>query len=249
MKKNVHSDDWLVYGIVLLTSSTTVLTMLDGTLFGLLRGIGFAFVLDGLILFWESRSEVLTGSSQRTWSNGMKWAGVGMLVTIAMAYVFMSLVPVDAKKTVDVFGLVFSSTLRELVHWIIVGVISLWVVLTLGVLMYIRGIDPETRKRLELVQAHEATDKEELRTYKVALGAIKRTRGVDNAIKRMRLDLENEGRTPAEIDELVNKAMLEIMAANGEAIPVNIGQPENVNRYQADAEAAPNFTKPLTAKK
>jgi len=244
--KNVHSDDWLVYGIVLLTSSTTVLTMLDGTLFGLLRGVGFAFVLDGLILFWEARSEKLTDSKQRSFANGMKWGGVGMLVAIAASYVFIEVVPVDAKKTVDIFGLVFSSTIRELIHWTITGVISLWVVLTLGIMMFIREIDPETQRSIEFAKANEETSKEETRIYKLALGATKRVRAVDSAISRMREDLAREGRTPVEIEALVNSAIVEIRAANGDPIPVDM----SVNTYQQTAPAVDaNFTRANMPKK
>jgi hypothetical protein len=237
----MKKDNWLVYGIILLTSSTTVLTMVDGTFFGMLRGIGAAFVLDGLILFWESRSEKLTNTRQRDFANGMKWAGVGMLVAIAFAYVLTEVVPVDAKKTVDIFGLTFASTIRELVHWIIVGVISLWVVLTLGVVMYVREIDPETQKSIQLTKAHETQETEEMDAYKTSLKAIGKIRGIEKAIARLRADLKRDGCTPVEIEELVNKAMMEIREANGDPIPVDM----NVKRYQQTAPAVDaNFTDP-----
>jgi hypothetical protein len=198
--------------------------MIDGSFFGLLRGIGFACVLDGLIVFWEMRSEKLTDKKQRNWSNGMKWAGIVMLLAIAASYVFVSLVPVDALKTVDVFGLVFSSTVRELIHWLIVGVISFWVVLTLGVVMYVRQIDPETKKIIKLTEAHEEQEREELQAYKTALKAIGRTVGTEKAIKRLRDNLTVDGYQPVDVDALVNKAQVEIKASRGESIPVEMKQ-------------------------
>lgn len=229
----MKKDNWLVYGIIMLTSSTTVLTMVDGTFFGLLRGIGAAFVLDGLIVFWEARSEKLTDQQQRNFANGMKWAGVGMLVAIAFAYVLTEVVPVDAKKTVDIFGLTFASTIRELVHWVIVGVISLWVVLTLGVVMFVRQIDPETTRVIELTKANEETEGEYLRVYKTALKATKKVRGIEKAIAQLRADLAREGMTPAEIETLVKKAEFEIAIANGDIIPVDAA----MHQYAAAAPA------------
>ena len=112
----MKQDNWLVYGIIFLTSSTTIMTMNDGTFWGFVRGIGFAIVLDWLIVFWESKSEKLVDATQRKFARAMKWAGISMLVAIAFTYVVTSLVPVDAVQEVDIFGMVFASTIRETIH-------------------------------------------------------------------------------------------------------------------------------------
>jgi hypothetical protein len=239
----MKKDNWIVYLIIALTSTTTVLTLWDNTVIGLLRGVGFAVVLDGFIVYWESRGEVLTNAQQRKFANVMKWLGVVMLLAIAAAYAFVSLVPVDAPKSVDVFGVSFTSTVREFIHWVIVGAISLWVVLTLGVIMAMREIDPETKRTVELSKAHEAREQEEMRAYKTALNVTARTIGTEKALKLFRANLEAMEYKPVEIDRLVNEAEMEIKASRGEAIPVDAG----VRSYSADTPTVDaNFTKPST---
>ena len=236
----MKKDNWLVYLIIALTSTTTVLTMMDGTLFGFLRGVLFAFVLDGLIIYWEQRAEMLTDKKQRQVSTVMKWSGVGMLLAIAAAYAFTSLVPVDAVQKVDVFGFAFASTVRETIHWAIVGMVSLWVVLTLAVLMYVREIDPEAVKRLRLTEAHEEQERAELEAYKTALAALGVTVGTEKAIKRLRENLRSEGYAPVEVTALVEKAETQIKVSRGELVPVDMRQ------MHSETEDAVNFTKPST---
>lgn len=236
----MKKDNWLVYLIIVLTSSTTVLTMMDGTLFGFLRGLLFAFVLDGLIVFWEERERVLTEKKQRNFAKGMKWAGIVMLLAIAAAYAVTSLVPVDAVQTVDLFGISFASTAREIIHWSIVGVVSLWVVLTLGVLIYVREIDPETVKKIKLAEAHEEQERTELESYRTALKAIGTTVGTEKAIKRLRENLRDDGYDPVDVDALVEKASTQIKVSRGELLPVDTRQ------FQSEDG---NFTSPSTQKK
>jgi hypothetical protein len=240
----MKKDTWIVYLIIAITSTTTVLTMSDGTLFGFIRGVLFAAVLDGFILYWENRAQVLHDDKQRKWANGMKWAGAGMLVAIAFAYVLVSFAPVDAPQTVDVFGLVIASTVREVVHWTIVAAVSLWVVLTLIVALYMRQIDPEVVAQLERTKAIEESEKErraeETRAYKTAMTVVNRTVGIEKALRSFRENLESTGYyREFEIDRMVEDARMEIEANKTGGIPV--GTP--VNTYHSDTS---NPTPPST---
>lgn len=248
----MKNDNWIVYGIVILTSSTTILTMWDGTLFGLLRGIGFAVVLDGFIIFWEARSEMLKEKTQRDWANGMKWAGIAMLLVIAVTYAFVSLVPVDAVQKIDLFGMHFASTVRELIHWVIIGMIGLWVVLTLGVIMFMRQIDPDTAMKLEYTKAAQDRQQEKLASYKIANKYTQSELGKLEALEEYREDLKKSGRyTEGEIVAMVMAAGQEI--DRQKLIPVNMAA-QPVNSYAANTQAVPtleavNPTLPSTAMK
>jgi hypothetical protein len=236
----MKNDNWIVYGIIALTSTTTVLTMLDGSFFGLLRGVGFAIVLDGFIIFWESRSEALKEKKQRDWANGMKWAGLAMLLAIALAYAFVSLVPVDAVQKVDVFGMTFASTVREVIHWVIVGMISLWVVLTLGVIMFMREIDPDTAMKLEYTKAAQERQQEKLTSYKIANKYTQSELGKLEALEEYRADLVQSGRyTEGEVVAMVLAAGIEIdrqKVVPQKAIPASAVGLQLVNNYQHTAE-------------
>jgi len=235
----MKNDNWIVYGIVILTSTTTVLTMWDNTLFGLLRGIGFAIVLDGFIIFWEARSEMLKEKKQRDWANGMKWAGIAMLLVIAITYAFVSLVPVDATQKINLFGMSFASTVRELIHWVIVGMIGFWVVLTLGVIMFMRQIDPDTAMKLEYTKAAQDRQQEKLASYKIANKYTQSELGKLEALEEYREDLKKSGRyTEGEITAMIKSAGQEI--DRQKMIPFNMAA-QPVNSYAATAQSVPTL--------
>ena len=247
----MKNDNWIVYTIIAITSTTTVLTMMDGTLLGFVRGILFAAILDGAIIFWERRGESLNDNKQRTISNGMKWAGVGMLVAIAGAYVVTFFVPVDTRQQVDLFGIAFETSAREAIHWGVVGAISMWVVLTLGIVLYLREIDPERVAELERTKAREEAEKErreqENNAYKTAMQVVSATVGTEKALRAFRENLKQTGYyTEYEIDQMVEAARQKITVNKTGGYTVDAP----ANRYAATApDVTGNFTNPANTKK
>ncbi len=247
----MKKDSWIVYLIVFLTSSTTVLTLWDGTFFGFIRGVAFASVLDGSIIYWEEKGEKLKSDKQRKWSKNMKWAAVGMLLVIAISYVLTLFVPVDAPQTVDLFGMKFVSTIQEVIHWSIFAMIGFWVVLTLGVVLHLREIDPEVIQERARKQAVDAAEKEraekEDEAYKTAMNAVAEMTGWERGILQFEERLKADGNyTPHEIKQLVNIARAKVVEVNTGASAVAAQSPF-ANRYEsAIKDETGNFTKPST---
>lgn len=223
----------LQIAIVVFTSITTFLLLANDTLFGVIRAAIAAVVLDGLILWWDKKGNALASKKQRDWAVGMKWAGVAMLLAIGVSYVVVAIAPVDATHTTDILGLKFTSTVREYIIMVAQALIGAWVVLTLGVTMYLDDIDPETQRKLKEVEdAHEQQkayyeanrqkEREKIQTFRTACSAIARVSGTDAAFKVFRANLEKEGYKPVEIESLVNAAMVEVLTSRGEAIPVDL---------------------------
>lgn len=248
----MKKDNWLIIAIVLLTSTTTVLTLWDGTFLGFLRGVGFAAVLDGSILYWENKSEKLPDSRQRSWANGMKWAAVGMLVAILVAYVLTLFVPVDAMENVNIFGMQFVSTLQEAIHWTVYGVISFWVVLTLGVVLYLREIDPETKRERERNKAQieavkQQQDKED-EAYKTAMEAVAELTGVEKGLKEFENRLKEAGYTEFERQQMLAIAKNKLIAQKTGAVPVDTSE-LFINKFGSTVkDETTNFTPPPTPK-
>lgn len=247
----MKKDSWIVYIIVLLTSSTTVLTLWDGTLFGFLRGVGFAAVLDGSIIYWEGKGETLKDEKQRKLAVGMKWAAVGMLLIIAVAYVVTLFVPVDAAKNVNLFGMLFASTMRDVIHWSVFAMIGAWVVLTLGVVLYLREIDPDVIRERNRKKTVDDTEKEraekEDEAYRTAMKAIAEMTGYERGIAAFEKRLKGDGvYTPHEISQLVSIARAKLAEANTGATPVDASNPF-VNKYPATVkDETGSFSQPPT---
>lgn len=249
----MKKDAWVLYLLVFITSSTTVLTLYDGTFFGLLRGLAIAAVLDGSIVYHEHNGNILKDERQRKWSNGMKWAAVGFLLVIAISYVLTLFVPVDATQNVNLFGMVFSSTIREVIHWTVYAMIGAWVVLTLGVVLFLREIDPDVireRERKQSVDAAEKTraDKED-DAFKIAMNSIAEMVGQERGILALQKRLEGLGDySEYEITQLVNIARAKLIEQKTGASPVDAENPF-ANRYPSTVrDETPNFPKPSTPK-
>lgn len=224
----MKNEKWIIYLIVGFTSITTILLLADGTLLGFIRGCIAAALLDGLIAYWDDKRIKLKDKKQRSWSEGMMWAGVGIMFIFAAGYGIELFAPVDAIKPVDLFGYTFTMTLTELVLMFAASLIGMWIVSTLAVVLYMRGIDPDVSKDLELTKALEERDREELTAYKEALKVTARQIGTEKAVKLFRKNLENEGYTPAEINAMEQEARIAISAAHG-SIPVD----PNMRTYQS----------------
>lgn len=235
----MKDEKWLVYLIVGFTSLTTVLLIADGSFFGLVRGILAAALLDGLIAYWDNKRIKLKSKKQRDWANGMMWAGVGIMGIFALGYGVEYFAPANAVKTVDLFGYKMTLTLTDLVLMLAASFIGLWIVSTLGVVLYMRQIDPDVSKDLELTKALEERDREEMTAYKEALKVTARQIGTEKAVKLFRENLAKEGYTPAEIGVMEQEARTAIAVAHG-AIPVDTG----MRAYSATAAANP--TNPST---
>lgn len=238
----MKNENWLMYVIVLFTSLTTILLLTDNTPLGFARAILAAVILDGLIVYWDNKRSTLKSEQQRKISTAMMWAGVGIMLTFAAGYGVEVFAPVDASSQLNVFGYSFVLTLTEFILMLAMMMIGAWVVLTLGVILYMRGIDPEINKDLELVKALSERDAVEMAAYKTALKVTARQIGTEKAIKLFRRNLLAEGYTEVEINSMVNEARMQIMADRGEPIPVN------THVYQSEVEV-PSFTKASTPKK
>lgn len=235
-------EKWLIYIIVAFTSITTVLLLTDNTLLGFARAILSAVILDGLIIYWDDKRVSLKSDKQRAISSYMMWAGVGIMLTFAGGYGVEIFAPVDAANTMDLFGYSFTLSLTDFILMLAMMMIGAWVVLTLAVILYMRGIDPEITKDLELTKALTERDAVEMNAYKTALKVTARQIGTEKAIKLFRLNLAHEGYTEVEIGKMEQEARNQIMVDRGEAIPVNM------QVYSAEVEA-PSFTKASTPKK
>lgn len=244
----MKDEKWLVYLIVGFTSITTVLLLTDGSLLGFARAVAGAAILDGLILYWDNKRIKLKSDKQRDISRNLMWAGVGIMLTFAVGYGVELFAPVDALKTVDLFGYSFQMTLHDFVLLLAASTIGGWVVLTLGCVLYLRQIDPEINKDLELTKALQERDDEEMKAYRQALKVTARQIGVEKAVRLFRKNLEDEGYTDAEINEMEKDARISIAEFHG-SIPVNSDNApvnSNVRQFSADTE---NFTSPSTLKK
>lgn len=240
----MKNETWLIYIIVGFTSVTTVLLLAGDSLIGLIRAVLAAAVLDGLIAYWDNKRVSLKDKTQRKWSEIMMWAGVGIVALFAVGYAVEYYVPVDATRTVDQFGYSFEMSMHDMILMLAAGMIGAWVVLTLGVVLYMRGIDPEIIKGLEHTKALEERDNAELEAYKQALKVTAKQIGTEKAIKLFKANLKTEGYVDAEIQAMEQDARLAISLAQGSTV----GSEGRV--YQSNTEGAPTvFTPPSTPKK
>lgn len=244
----MKNETWLMRVIVGFTSITTVMLLADGSLLGFIRGIVAAVILDGLIIYWDEKRVSLKDKTQREWSNRMMWAGVGIMFLFAAGYGVEVFAPVDASQTVDLFGFLFSLTLTEAVLMLAASIIGAWVVLTLGVILYMRQIDPEVKADLERTKAIEESDKErrteETEAYKTAMRVVNRTVGTEKAIRAFRENLKSTGYyTEFEIEQMVEDARREIQIAKTGG---TVNTETSVNSYRAEV---PDFTQPANTKK
>jgi hypothetical protein len=243
----MKNEKWLMYLIVGFTSITTVLLLQDGTFLGFVRGLIAAAILDGLIVYWDNKRTTLKSNQQRQISERMMWAGVGIMLTFAAGYGVEIFAPVDAVTPVDLFGFSFILSLTEVILMLAASAIGVWVVLTLGVILYLRGIDPEIMKELDRVksesEAEDERNKEEARAYKTAMKVTARAVGTEKALKAYRANLESQDfYKPFEIDSMVELARQQIEAEVTGGIPVDV----NVRQYHSETT---NPTPPSTPQK
>jgi len=237
----MKDEKWIIYLIVGFTSITTVLLLADGTFLGFARAIVAAAVLDGLIAYWDNKRVTLKSEEQRTYSNRMMWAGVGIMLVFAAGYGVEVFAPVDAVRSVDVFGYTFTMSLKEFILMLAASLIGGWVVLTLGVVLYMRQIDPDIQKELEHTKALAERDNEEMTAYKTALKVTARQIGTEKALNLFKSNLKQDGYTEVEVNRMVEEARTEIQVNRGEIIPVDA-----IRAYNAETA---NFTQPSTPKK
>lgn len=244
----MKKDNWLIYIVVAFTSLTTFGLIADGSLFGFFRGLLAAVILDGLIVYWEQKRVTCKNEDQRKKSEIMMWAGVGILLLFAAGFAIEYSLPSKVMRTITVLNYSVDVELSELIVYIASTVIGIWVVLTLAVVMYLRGIDPETQKDIERTKATEAREKEELNAYKIANSYTAKELGTLKALELYRADLKSVGKyTEGEITRMVENARLEI-ARQQIVPPANIpAESVGFQVYNADA-AAQVFTKPSTPK-
>jgi hypothetical protein len=243
----MKNEKWLMYIIVGFTSLTTILLLVDGSMWGFLRGVGAAVILDGLIIYWDAKRTELKSEQQRKISERMMWAGVGIMLTFAAGYGVEIFAPVDATAPVDVFGFSFVLSLTEVILMLAASAIGVWVVLTLGVILYLRGIDPEILKELERIksesEAEDQRNKEEARAYRTAMNVTARAVGTEKALKAYRANLESQDfYKPYEIDNMVEMARQQIDAEMTGGIPVDV----NTRQYHSETQ---NPTPPSTPQK
>jgi len=245
----MKDEKWLAYVIIGFTSITTVLLLADNTFLGFVRAIVAAVLLDGLIMFWDEKRVTLKDKDQRKYSNYMMWTGVGIMLFFAAGYGVELFAPVDAVKTLDLFGFVFTSTLHDGILMLAASMIGVWVVLTLGVYLYLRQIDPDILAELERVKATEEAEKElrkiEDTAYKTAMTVASNSVGTENAIRAYRARLQSANiYTEFQINQMVEEARLKIEMSRTGGIPVN------VNSYQAEVNTPElNPTRPSTPPK
>ena len=249
----MKKQNWILYVLVFITSSTTVLTIYDGSFLGLLRGLGIAAVLDGSIIYHEHNANVLKDATQRKTSNAMKWAAIGFLLVIAVAYVLTLFVPVGAVQNVNLFGMKFASTMQEVVHWAVYAMIFAWVVLTLGVVVYLREIDPDVkRERERRIAEDEAVkqqqDKEDA-SFRTAMDAVAELTGTEKGLKQFEARLIASGYKEYERQQLLVIAKNKLIAEKTGAEPVD----ENsmfINKFGAAVkDETVNFPTPGNTKK
>lgn len=249
----MKKQEWILYVLVFITSSTTVLTLFDGSFLGLLRGLAIAAVLDGSIIYHERNANTLKDATQRKWSNGMKWAAIGFLLVIAVAYVLTLFVPVGAIQQVDLFGMEFASTIQEVIHWTVYAMIGAWVVLTLGVVVYLREIDPDLkRERERKIAGDEAIkqqqDKEDS-AFRTAMDAVAELTGTEKGLKQFEERLIAAGYKEYERQQLLAIAKNKLIEEKTGSLPVNTND-LFVNKFgAATKDETANFTKPPTSQK
>lgn len=235
----MKNEKWIVWLVIGFTSLTTFMLLADGTIYGFIRAAGASTVLDGLIIYWDEKRVSLRDERQRRYANNMTWAGVGMVFLLAFAWAVENYAPVDALKTYPILGYEVILTLHDFILMLAQGMIGAWVVLTLGVIMYLRQIDPEIKRDLEYTKALEEREKEHSRAFNSAMRGVSRIMGTDDAMQSARQHFEKAGYTEVKINELLARAEQEIKQDRGETVDAPM------RGYAADAV---NFTKPSTPK-
>lgn len=245
----MKNDNWLIYLIVAMTSLTTYGLIADGSVFGAVRGVGASVILDGLVIYWEGKRVSCRNAEQREKSKYMMWAGVGILFLFAGGFPVEYSLPSEAVNTLSILGFSVDVTLKEMIVYFASFIIGFWVVLTLGMVLYLRGIDPETAKDIERTKAAQEREDEEIKAYKIANKYTARELGTLKAMELYRKDLEKLGvYTEGEIVRMVENARLETMRQH-EVPPAGVAANSvglNVRAYQAEAQV---FTPPSTQPK
>lgn len=245
----MKNDNWLIYIVVAFTSLTTFGLVSDGTLFGVVRGAMAAVILDGLVIYWEGKRITNKDEKQRRYSGYMMWAGVGILLLFAGGWAVEYTLPSDVVRTITVLNYSVSVGLSELILYIASTIIGVWVVLTLAVVLYLRGIDPETQKDIERTKAAEEREKEELKAYKIANKYTAHELGTIKAMELYRRDLQAIGKyTAGEIERMVLDAEQEIARQQivPGVLPESVGL--HVNQATVDAPKASPSTLPSDKK-
>lgn len=235
----MKNENWIVYLIVAFTSITTVLLLADGSFMGFVRAVVSAAILDGLIAYWDGKRVTLKDKKQRNLSNGMMWAGIATMLLFAVGYGVEYFAPNNAMKPIDLFGYEFVMTLTEFIIMLATSMIGAWVVITLGVVMYLKQIDPDILNDLENTKAMEEAEaarrKVEHEAYKTAMNVTSRSVGTEKALRMFRKNLEDMAcYKPFEIDEMVERAYREIEASRNGATPS--AQPVQMRAFAADGQ-------------
>jgi hypothetical protein len=238
----MKNEKWLIYVIVGFTSITTVLLLMGDSLLGFVRAVLAAIVLDGLIAYWEDKRTTLKDDRQRKVAEYMMWAGVGIVGIFALGFAVEYNVPVDATQTVDLFGYTFAMTLTDFILMLAAGMIGGWLVLTLGVVLYMRGIDPEILKQLDHTKALQDRDAVEMAAYREALKVTAKQIGTEKAVNLFKKNLLAEGYNEAQIQAMEQDARFAIERAQASTV--------DGRAYQSNAQAVKEvFTPPSTPTK
>jgi hypothetical protein len=236
----MKNEKWLVRLVVGFTSLTTFALLADGTFFGAVRGAVGAFVLDGLIEYWANKHILLVDAIQRKWAGYMKWAGVGMVFVLALFWAVEMFAPMDAVNTYSALGYSYTLSLHDFILMLAQGMIGMWVVLTLGVTLYLQEIDPEVKRDIERSKALGEQEAEHTKAYQSAMKGIQRVVGTEKAFAALRQQLEKDGYSEARIATLLAQAEQVVKQDRGETVD---------EPYRAYPAETVNFTPPSTPKK
>lgn len=207
----MKKDNWIIYGVIAFTSLTTFGLISDGSVFGVFRGILASVILDGLVIYWEGKRTTCKNAEQRKNSEIMMWAGVFILLLFAAGFAIEFSLPSDVLKSISIFDYSVDVKLSELIVYIASTMIGLWVVLTLAMVLYLRGIDPETLKDIETTKAAQERENEELTAYRIANKHTAHELGTLKAMDRYRADLMALGKyTAGEVAAMVSSARVEV---------------------------------------
>lgn len=225
----MKSEKWLIYPLIAFTSLTTIGLVYDGSWFGFVRAVISAVILDGLVYYWAEKRVQLRDETQRTTANRMMWVGVFLIALFAMGYGARYVLPVSNFQDFPIAGFEVKVTLDELILYFSSTLVSLWVAVTLAVVLHLQYIDPETKRELEQSKALQTRDEHELIAFKEALKVTGERLGQEKALREFEKHLKGLGvYSPAEIAVFLKDAKYGIQVANGQ-IPANNLRPEEPN--------------------
>jgi len=150
------------------------------------------FVTDVSILYWQFQTRALKSDRQRRWAGFMLTCAVVLTGLLGLAYVAFTVFSWQAWKVY--------------VEAAAMGLLAIWVMLSVGVQMIVSWLDPDTRLTVHKASTDGATLTERNNAYREAMNVLRPLFAKTMSLKAVRSYAEDNGHTPAEVQAIVAEA-------------------------------------------